>query len=314
VIKSYQNFVLNYSTLPWEQVDNPTYKDQHVFEIAYIRFKFVYDYLIKLNKKKKLKFLDVGCYPGQLYFMLKYIFNDSFEYSGVGLGLSDEYLSFFSKLNVKNYNIEIDPAFLKINNIDSSEKNGKNCEDWQIKKCDIVFLLDVFEHLVDPRYCLKQIHKSLNEDGLLIITTDNITNIRYIFNMLLSGASPNIPLKNSSYFYIGDWRPHFREYSFVELKNILSYCGFELIEHNYFDREQGQYYIEKGKVKKKFQIKNVRNFFSYFLVKFFNLFPHLRSHHFLVFKKSDKKLKNFEDLKTTDLNSWVKFRDDINFK
>ena len=173
MIKSYQNFVLNCSLLPWEQVDNPTYKDQHVFEIAYIRFKFVYDYLIKLNKKKKLKFLDVGCYPGQLYFMLKY--------------------------------------------------------------------------------------------------------------------------------------------SFVELKNILSYCGFELIEHNYFDREQGQYYIEKSKVKKKFRIKSVRNFISYFLVKFFNLFPHLRNHHFLVFKKSDKKLKNFEDLKTTDLNSWVKFRDDINF-
>ena len=314
MIKSYQNFVLNYSILPWEQVDNPTYKDQHVFEIAYIRFKFVYDYLIKLNKKNKIKFLDVGCYPGQLYFMLKYIFNDSFEYSGVGLGLSDEYLSFFSKLNVKNYNIEIDPAFLKINNNDSLEKNAKNYEDWRIKNCDIVFLLDVFEHLVDPRHCLEQIHKSLNEDGLLIITTDNITNIRYIFNMLLSGASPNIPLKNSSYFYIGDWRPHFREYSFVELKNILSYCGFELIEHNYFDREQGQYYIEKGKVKKKFRIKNVRNFFSHFLVKLFNLFTHLRNHHFLVFKKSDKKLKNFEDLKTTDLNSWVKFRDDINFK
>lgn len=67
--------------------------------------------------------------------MLKYIFDDSFEYSGLGLGLSDEYLSYFSKLNVKNYNIEIDPAFLKINNIDSSEKNGKNFED--LKSSDL---------------------------------------------------------------------------------------------------------------------------------------------------------------------------------
>lgn len=299
--------------LPWEFKDNPAFKNQHIFEISYTRFKFVYDYLIKLNKEKKFKFLDIGCWPGQLYFMLKYIFDD-IEYSGLGLGLSDEYLDFFSKLKVENYNIEIDPAFLKVNNINNSKKNEEFDLDWKIKKSDIIFLLDVIEHLVDPRHCLEQIHKNLNEDGLLIITTDNITNIRYIFNMLLSGESPNIPLKNSSYFYIGDWRPHFREYSFAELRDILYYCGFELIEHKYFDREQGQYYIKNGKLRKKLPIRNLKNFFSYLLVKFSNLFPHLRSHHFLVLKKFDKKLKNFENLKTKDLNSWVKLRDNINFK
>jgi SAM-dependent methyltransferase len=104
--KSYENFVLNFNILPWENKDNPTYKDQHSFEIAYKRFNFIFDYLIKINKKKKINFLDVGCWPGQLYFMLKYIFEDNFEYSGLGLGLSDEYLSFFRNLNVENINFK----------------------------------------------------------------------------------------------------------------------------------------------------------------------------------------------------------------
>lgn len=312
--KSYQDFVIKYYKLPWENNESKNYESMHTFEIAYKRFEIIYDYLVNLNKKKKLKFLDVGCFPGHLYFMLKYIFNDNFEYSGIGLGLNDEYLEYFRKLNVINYNIEIDPAFLKINNIENQKKISQNDGDWKVENCDVIFLLDVIEHLVDPRHCLEQIYKSLNEDGLLIITTDNITNIRYILNMFFSGVSPNIPIKNSSYFYIGDWRPHFREYGFLELKNILYYCGFELIEHKYFDREQGQHYIKNNKIKKKFLIKNVRNFFSFLLVRFFNLFPHLRNHHFLVLKKLEQKSKILKNLKTTDLNSWVKFRENINFK
>jgi len=307
--KSYQDFVLKYHKLPWENNGSKNYEGMHTFEIAYKRFNFIYDYLVKLNKEKKIKFLDVGCYPGHLYFMLKYIFNDNFEYSGVGLGLDDEYLKYFGKLNVANYNIEVDPAFLTNNNIKTSSSLGQNYEKWKIENCDVIFLLDVIEHLVDPRYCLEQIHKSLNDNGLLIITTDNITNIRYIFNMFFSGESPNVPIKNSSYFYIGDWRPHSREYSLTELKNILHYCGFELIQHNYFDREQGQYFIKQGKIQKRTLIKNTRNLFSYLLVKFFNFFPHLRNHHFLVLKKFEKQTKN---LKTDNLDSWKKLREDLN--
>jgi hypothetical protein len=71
---------------------------------------------------------------------------------------------------------------------------------------------------------------------------------------------------------------------------------------------------KNDKIKKKFLIKNVRNFFSFLAVKFFNFFPHLRNHHFLVLKKLDQKSKILKNLKTTDLNSWVKFRENINFK
>ena len=50
--KSYQDFVLKYHKLPWENNGSKNYEGMHTFEIAYKRFKYIYDYLVNLKKKK----------------------------------------------------------------------------------------------------------------------------------------------------------------------------------------------------------------------------------------------------------------------
>ena len=45
-------------------------------------------------------------------------------------------------------------------------------------------------------------------------------------------------------FYIGNHRPHHREFSKRELEFLLKHSGFEVIEHEYFDREQGEFFVE----------------------------------------------------------------------
>ena len=53
--KSYQDFVTKYYKLPWENNESKNYEGMHTFEIAYKRFKYIYDYLVNLKKKKKIK-------------------------------------------------------------------------------------------------------------------------------------------------------------------------------------------------------------------------------------------------------------------
>ena len=49
--------------------------------------------------------------------------------------------------------------------------------------------------------------------------------------MIIRGESPNVNFILSSKFYIGNNRPHHREYSKSELKFLLEYSGFEILEH-----------------------------------------------------------------------------------
>ena len=62
--------------------------------------------------------------------------------------------------------------------------------------------------------------------------------------------------------YRGNHRPHHKEFSKEELEFILDRCGFKIIKHEYFDRKQGDYFIDKKnnsiknhKIKKR--IKNI---------------------------------------------------------
>ena len=140
--------------------------------------------------------------------LIKDLFKDRLsECAAIGLSFDKKFIYEFNKQNVKCISTEIDPSF----------PHAKKSIDWQIDNYDLALLLDTIEHLVEPNYCLDQINKSLKMNGYLIITTDNITNFLYIQDMLRKGKSPNVPYLLSSKVYIGDWRPHNREFSKEEL-------------------------------------------------------------------------------------------------
>tara|TARA_Y100000741_G_scaffold365181_1_gene360112 strand:- start:20356 stop:21300 length:945 start_codon:yes stop_codon:yes gene_type:complete len=309
-IESFKKFVIDYEPFDWEKQDKSLYHDKkfvHSLETSFKRFYKVYFYLkkIELLDKTKKRIVDVGAYPGNMLKLCKHIFGKNISYFAVGLGFSKSYKNTMKKFNANTIETELDPTF----------PYAKKVNKWRTKNNNICLLLDVIEHLVDPVHCLDEINKSLKKNGYLIITTDNISNFRYIINMFFSGKSPNIHPLRSSLIYTGDWRPHFREYSKDELFFYLDYCGYAVIEHEYFDREMGNYFIneKKQKINKVYSFKSIRNFLSFFIIKITNLIPHFRSHHIILAqkKREDSKLKKSR-IKTDDKLEWLKIRKKYN--
>jgi|TARA_B100001964_G_scaffold244079_1_gene324159 SAM-dependent methyltransferase len=290
--ENYKEFVINYKPFDWEVEFNTSefrenIKGKHSFIVSYIRFYKVFLYLEKLIKEENLKnpkIIDVGAFPGNMVKLNKKIFENISEYCAVGLDLNKKFTEKMKEYNVRCLDTEIDPQF----------SGAKNIIEWKIENFDICFLLDTIEHLVDPIFCLDQINKSLKTNGFLLITTDNITNFLYIIDMVRKGKSPNVHPLLSSMIYRGNHRPHHKEFSKEELKFILEHCGFRTIEHEYFDRKQGDYFIDKksNSIKKHKIKKNLKNIIFELVKNTGFLIPHLRNHHILIAKK----IKNIDEV------------------
>lgn len=305
-LKNFKDFVINYKPYEWEidKTDQRWFaKGKHNLIYSFGRFSKVFNFLHKIKKdlSSSPKIIDVGAYPGHMIKLSKHIFKDLSEYSAVGLGLSDEFVKEVKKENVTCVDTEVDPAFPEPSKI----------SDWNIKDNDLCIFLDTIEHLVDPTYCLDQINKSLKLNGHLLITTDNITNWLYILYMLRKGKSPNVHPISSSKVYRGNWRPHHKEYSKDELIFFLKYSGFELVEHEYFNRKQGEYFIDQeNRIIKKHNLKwGLKNIIFEIIKNVGFLVPHLRNHHILLARK----VKDIHAVKsirktTKDRSEWLRMR------
>lgn len=287
--KKYKEFVLNYKPFEWEVETSEfreNFKGKHTFISSFIRFYKVFLYLEKLKEKdlKDPKILDIGAFPGNMPILSKEIFEKMSEYFAIGLDLDKKFIKKMQELNVKCIDTEIDPQF----------PDAKKIIEWNIKDFDVCLLLDTIEHLVDPTFCLDQINKSLKNGGYLIVTTDNITNFLYIADMLRKGRSPNVPPMLSSMVYRGNHRPHHKEFSKEELEFILNRCGFKIIQHEYFDRKQGDYFIDKknNTIKKHKVKKKIKNIIYEVIKNTGFLIPHLRNHQILLAKK----IRSFDEI------------------
>ena len=305
--KNYEQFVINYQPFEWE-IDHSdfreTMKAKHSFLKSFIRFYKVNLYLEQIVKEQNLKnpkIIDIGSFPGNMVMLTRKIFNNISEYSSIGLDLDEKFIEKMKEYNVKCINTEIDPNF----------PDSKKIIEWNLKNYDVCYLLDTIEHLVDPTFCLDQINKSLKIDGYLLITTDNITNFLYIADMLRKGTSPNVHPILSSMVYRGNHRPHHKEFSKEELIFILKRCGFEVIRHEYFDRKQGDYFIDKEKncIKKHKVKRNIKYILHTIIKNTGFLISHLRNHHIILAKKIkdiDEVIKNRKI--TYSIEEWLEIR------
>jgi hypothetical protein len=164
---------------------------------------------------------------------------------------------------------------------------------------------------VDPTFCLDKINNSLRKEGFFIITTDNITNFLYIADMLRKGKSPNVHPVLSSMVYRGNLRPHHKEFSKEELIFLLKRTGFEVVKHEFFDRKQGEYFIDKttNSIKKHIMKKKIKNIIYELAKNTGFLISHLRNHHIILAKK----VKNFDEtiknrITTNSIKEWNQIR------
>lgn len=273
----FKEYVENYEPFPWDRRENvpfPEFRGKHSLLISFIRYYKVLEYIQSCcSDKLPASIVDVGPFPGIMVQLIKNFVGEDIEYMGVGLHFSDEYSKTMEKLGARLFSTDIDPDFIE----------AKECKEWPVMESDVCLFLDVIEHLVNPVYCLDQINRSLKVGGRLILTTDNIAPFGRVYLMAKTGGSPNVHPMQSSLFYRGEWRPHFREFSKDELSFYLQYCGFKVIKHEYFERRQCAFcFNEVGKIFEESRYSGLKGGIRKFIVTYA---PHLRDHQILLAEK-----------------------------
>ncbi len=138
--------------------------------------------------------------------------------------------------NVKS--LDINPSrfkdYIKKNNLNVSKCNiEKNKYPYSNNTFHCVLLAEVIEHLyINPFFCLKEIHRILKKNGKLFLFTDNLYSLKTI-KSFVTGQSINDALKIWRKLEDLGHRGHIRLYSKTELFNILDFCGFKIVSHEY---------------------------------------------------------------------------------
>lgn len=90
---------------------------------------------------------------------------------------------------------------------------------------DAVACVDVIEHVLDPRRLLKEIHRILRPDGVVILTTPNVRYIHFLSELLFRGRFPKT--SNDAEGYDGG---HLHYFTFDDLGALLAEARFGALE------------------------------------------------------------------------------------
>lgn len=157
--------------------------------------ELVRKFLLRFIQRSK-NILDAGCGPGfEVGFLHK------LGYNVEGCDVSKKGIEKANKINPG-------PKYFVCN---LSEKPTK-------RKYDIIYSVDVIEHIPDYDLFLRNVYNSLKEDGFLILITPNANNI-----------------ENRIKFFLGisnflEQKPHLRFFSTNWLSHILNGNGFKIKE------------------------------------------------------------------------------------
>ncbi|MFC1542424.1 class I SAM-dependent methyltransferase [Pseudomonadota bacterium] len=172
--------------------------------------------------------VDIGLYPGT-WIQLVRQFWLNMEWHGVGLCISDEFREWASEEKVELAEADMDPFYAGFGNDDVSRSLP-----YDDNSVDFVVASEIFEHLISPLVFLEESSRVLKPNGLMLITTPNVSNIGALVN-LLRGRSNHERLERSPMFLVEDeWRGHIRFYSKNELAWLGERYGLEIIDHQYY--------------------------------------------------------------------------------
>lgn len=154
------------------------------------------------NHKQKGRLLDVGCGIGTFLLLA-----EESGYEVWGTEISD----FGSRYAGENLALDVYKGDLEEARFPSAH-------------FDIITLWHTLEHVPDPKATLKEIHRILKEDGILVIAVPNLHNfITNILYFLAKGKRLKLFSPQSK-----EW--HFFHFSITTLSALLEKAGFDIIQ------------------------------------------------------------------------------------
>ncbi len=216
--------------------------------------------------------VDFGPFPGSLLRLLRGIEpTRAARLFGAGLMASPEFVQFMKQdADAEILTVNLDPAGQQFKFKGYQEKVPLPDHSAQL-----VFALEIVEHLTSPFHLLAEAYRLLKSGGHLVITTPNVTRIGNIFKLLI-GRSPNDRLAPPGYDDPNDeWRPHAREYAMHELADMLRHIGFEIALSRFFLGEDTQDCRQTGR----------QSTIDWAKVPFY-LIPHLRGSVLILGRKA----------------------------
>lgn len=197
-----KNFVFKVTKLYRKMSDEAYIREEKERKIGFIRI------LNTLNKcvKNKGKILDVGCSSGML---LSEAAKDGWKAYGIDPSI------WAYKMAKQLHNLTIhNKTFESFNN--------------QKRKFDAVTMLDVIEHVKNPRQIFQKVKLLLKEDGIFCLVTPNYGSLTA---KILGKRWWGIRLAHLSYF------------RFEDLKKLIEEAGLEIIKEKPYIRYFSLYYI-----------------------------------------------------------------------
>lgn len=121
------------------------------------------------------------------------------------------------------------------------------------EKFDIVCILDVIEHLDNPRNLLNVAGQHLKDNGWIVVLTPNAAHLANRMKLLLGKPVS----KDAEFFFwnIGPYRAHIKEYTIEELQTILQLSGFQDVNTRTVDKLAGNVASNTNSVMKKFALE-----------------------------------------------------------
>ena len=181
--------------------------------------------------------VDFGPFPGSLLRLSRELQpTKAARLFGAGLMASPEFVQYMKQdADVEILTVNLDPAGQQF-----ASKGYRDTVPLSDHSVELVFALEIVEHLTSPFHLLSEAYRILKSGGHLVITTPNVTRIGNIFKLLI-GRSPNDRLAPPGYNDPNDeWRPHAREYAMHELAEMLRHVGFEIAQSRFFLGEDTQ--------------------------------------------------------------------------
>ena len=180
---------------------------------------------------------DLGPFPGSLLRLLRKLgYTKSARLFGAGLMITEDFRRMMQRdAQAEILTVNLDPAATHFQSKGYSEKVPLPDNSVQL-----VFALEIIEHLTSPVHLLAEAHRILQSGGHVVLTTPNVTRIGNVFKLLI-GRTLNDRLAPPGYDNPDDeWRPHAREYAMHELADMLRQTGFDVAESRFFLGEDTQ--------------------------------------------------------------------------